>query len=102
MTGGPCELLPIFSVIQYKYTNSSTDGPLGHGSFLTISEVLMKNFLQCIRKMQKERIKSLTPKQSMADALAEHAHLYLQRTAWTGSCNSWFKQGKVDGPAMVS
>jgi hypothetical protein len=48
--------------------------------------------------MQRERIKSLTPKASIAAALKEHADLFLQRTAWTGPCSSWFKQGRVDGP----
>jgi len=76
-------------------------GPLGHGSFLPIVELLMKNFIQCINKMQKERIKSLTPKVKMAEALKEHADLFLQRTAWTGPCSSWFKQGRVDGPLTM-
>ena len=78
------------------------DGPLGHGSFLPMAELLMNNFVQCIQKMQRERIKSLTPKQSMAAAFHEHANLFLQRTAWAGSCSSWFKQAKTDGPAMVT
>jgi len=73
-------------------------GPLGHGSFLPIIEILVKNALQCIEKMQKERIKSLTPKPEIAEALKEHAALFLQRTAWSSGCSSWFKQGRVDGP----
>lgn len=73
-------------------------GPLGHGSFLPILEVIAKNVIQCIQKMQKDRIKSLTPKPEIAEQLKEHAQLYLQRTAWTSGCSSWFKQGRVDGP----
>ena len=37
-------------------------GPLGHGSFLPIIETLASNVIQCVKKMQKDRIKSLTPR----------------------------------------
>lgn len=73
-------------------------GPLGHGSFLPILETLAGNIIQCIEKMQKDRIKSLTPKAEIAEQLKEHAELFLQRTAWTSGCSSWFKQGRIDGP----
>ncbi|KAK5059907.1 hypothetical protein LTR84_009790 [Exophiala bonariae] len=73
-------------------------GPLGHGSFLPILETLAGNIIQCIEKLQKDRIKSLTPKTKVAEQLTEHAQLFLQRTAWTSGCSSWFKQGRVDGP----
>ncbi|EXJ74840.1 uncharacterized protein A1O5_01536 [Cladophialophora psammophila CBS 110553] len=73
-------------------------GPLGHGSFLPIIETLASNIIQCIQKMQKDRIKSLTPKPEIAEQFREHAQLFLKRTAWTSGCSSWFKQGRVDGP----
>ncbi|KAK5274800.1 hypothetical protein LTR99_004490 [Exophiala xenobiotica] len=73
-------------------------GPLGHGSFLPILETLAGNIIQCVQKMQKDHIKSLTPKAEIAEQLKEHAALFLQRTAWTSGCSSWFKQGRVDGP----
>ncbi len=73
-------------------------GPLGNGSFLPIIETLAGNIIQVIQKMQKDHIKSLTPKAEIAGQLKEHAQLFLQRTAWTSGCSSWFKQGRVDGP----
>lgn len=73
-------------------------GPLGHGSFLPILETLAGNIIQCIEKLQKDRIKSITPKAEIAEQLREHAQLFLQRTAWTSGCSSWFKQGRIDGP----
>ena len=76
-------------------------GPLGHGSFLPIVETLMKNFIECINKMQSDRIKSLTPRLSISRAFKEHADLFLKRTAWVESCSSWFKQGKVDGTVAM-
>lgn len=73
-------------------------GPLGHGSFLPIVENLAGNIIQCIQKIQLENIKSMVPKEAVAKSFAKRAQLFLQRTAWTGPCSSWFKQGKVDGP----
>ncbi|ETI20877.1 hypothetical protein G647_07220 [Cladophialophora carrionii CBS 160.54] len=73
-------------------------GPLGHGSFLPIIETLAGNIIQVIQKMQKDRIKSLTPKPEIAEQFREHAQLFLKRTAWTSGCSSWFKQGRIDGP----
>jgi cation diffusion facilitator CzcD-associated flavoprotein CzcO len=73
-------------------------GPLGHGSFLPIVECLTGNIIQCIDKMQRECIKSMAPKEAVANSFVEHARLFLQRTAWSGPCSSWFKQGKIDGP----
>jgi hypothetical protein len=61
-------------------------------------ETLAANVIQCIDKMQREYIQSMTPKQEVADSFASHAKLFLERTAWTQNCASWFKQGRVDGP----
>ena len=58
-------------------------GPLGHGSFLPIIETLASNIVQCIQKMQKDRIKCLTPRPEVAEQFKEHAELFLKRTAWT-------------------
>ena len=68
-------------------------GPFAHGSYIPMSEVLIKNVLQVVQKMQKERIKSLNPKRSVCDEFAEHADLFVKRTAWDGPCSAWFKKG---------
>jgi hypothetical protein len=51
--------------------------------------------------MQKENIKSLTPRRDASEAFAEHADLFVKRTAWSGPCRSWFKQGRIDGPLTM-
>src|SRR6201992_335751 len=58
-------------------------GPLGHGSFLPIIETLTSNIIQCIQKMQKDRIKSMTPKLEAAEQFKEHSQLFIKRTAWS-------------------
>ena len=87
-----------FTLVPNYWMMAGPYGPLGHGSFLPILETLAGNIIQCIEKLQKDRIKSLTPKTKVAEQLTEHAQLFLQRTAWTSGCSSWFKQGRVDGP----
>ncbi|TKA49841.1 hypothetical protein B0A49_12148, partial [Cryomyces minteri] len=54
-----------------------------------------------IEKAQVERIKALTPKMTISHQFRQHADLFLQRTAWTSPCRSWFKQGKIDGQAAI-
>lgn len=51
--------------------------------------------------MQKELIKSVTPKREVCEAFAKHADLFVQRTAWVGPCSSWFKNGDVNGKLSV-
>lgn len=76
-------------------------GPLGHGSFMPLIEQWTRYIFQVITKCQVENIKSLRPKLSVSKQFRQHADLFLQRTAWTSPCRSWFKQGKTDGQAAV-
>ena len=73
----------------------------GHGSYTSMVELFVENILTIIRKIQKENIKSVSPRQDAADAFMEHADLWLKRTAWAGPCPSWFKNGTVDGTLTI-
>ncbi|TKA55844.1 hypothetical protein B0A49_13011 [Cryomyces minteri] len=76
-------------------------GPLGHGSFMPLIEKWTAYMFAVIEKAQVERIKALTPKMTISRQFRQHADLFLQRTAWTSPCRSWFKQGKIDGQAAI-
>ncbi|OQO06048.1 hypothetical protein B0A48_08636 [Cryoendolithus antarcticus] len=76
-------------------------GPLGHGSFMPLIERWTDYILNVITKVQVENIKSLTPRMDLSLQFRQHADLFLQRTAWTSACRSWFKQGKTDGQAVI-
>ena len=76
-------------------------GPLGHGSFIPIIELVTRHTLTIVKKMQKEGIKSITPRRDICEAFVEHADLFLKRTAWSGTCRSWFKQGRLDGKLTI-
>ncbi|GAB7356964.1 hypothetical protein MBLNU459_g7804t1 [Dothideomycetes sp. NU459] len=76
-------------------------GPLGHGSFMPLIEHWTRYMFNVIEKAQVENIKSFTPRLDVSLQFRQHADLFLQRTAWTSPCRSWFKQGRVDGQAAV-
>jgi hypothetical protein len=75
--------------------------PLAVGSLLPVIEVYTNYIISAVTKMQKEHIKSMTPKLDSALAFKEHHDLYVKRTAWSGPCSSWFKQGQLDGPMTM-
>lgn len=63
--------------------------------------MIYHHLVTIIKKVQVENIKCLTPRLDVSEAFAEHADLFLKRTAWSGKCVSWFKQGRLDGPLCV-
>ncbi|KAF2492990.1 FAD/NAD(P)-binding domain-containing protein [Lophium mytilinum] len=83
------------------YSYCGPYGPLGHGSFIPLIEEWTRYIFTCISKLQTENLKSLTPTLSASSQFRRHADLFLQRTAWSSPCASWFKQGKRDGQVAV-
>lgn len=75
--------------------------PVAQGSVLPILTLLSKHFIQIIRKMRKQHIRRLSPKQSAVDDFIDHCSAYLGRTCWADPCTSWFKQGTKDGPVVM-
>ncbi|KAF9894349.1 hypothetical protein FE257_007852 [Aspergillus nanangensis] len=87
--------------IPNYFTSFGPYGPHGHGSFLPIVERLLHNCLTMVQKVQVENIKSFAPKPEACEAFIEQAQLFLKRTAFSGDCPSWFKQGRRDGPLSI-
>ncbi|KAG5655129.1 hypothetical protein KAF25_001902 [Fusarium avenaceum] len=79
------------------FTFLGPNAPIGHGSVFTISEHIAKYVIRIIKKCQTEGIKAVAPTHSAVDELAEHTKKFMPRTAWAGSCRSWFKDGRVEG-----
>lgn len=75
--------------------------PVAQGSLLPILTLLSKHFIQIIRKMRKQHIRRMSPKESAVRDFMEHCSLYLKRTCWSDPCTSWFKQGTKDGPVVM-
>lgn len=68
-------------------------GPLGHGSAIPMIEAFTNYMLKIIEKAQLEDIKKIQIKRTVAEKFTQHSDLYLERTAWSGPCSSWFKAG---------
>ncbi|CAM1502663.1 Fc.00g074390.m01.CDS01 [Cosmosporella sp. VM-42] len=76
-------------------------GVYGHGSILPVMERLGRHFMQIIEKMSDEWNTAFEPTEEAVADFAEHRRSFLPRTTWSGTCNSWFKQGSVKGEVMM-
>ncbi|KAL2828391.1 FAD/NAD(P)-binding domain-containing protein [Aspergillus cavernicola] len=83
------------------FTFLGPNAPIGHGRVLTITEHAAKYITRLIHKCQEEGIKSVTPRQEAVNDLNEHIATFMPRTAWAGTCRSWFKNGEQDGPVTA-
>ncbi|KAH7140399.1 hypothetical protein B0J13DRAFT_637933 [Dactylonectria estremocensis] len=77
------------------------NAPIGHGSVFTITELLAKYIVEIIQKCQTEGIKAISPSRAAVQELSEHTQTFMPRTAWAGSCTSWFKNGTENGPVTA-
>ncbi|KAK7403357.1 hypothetical protein QQX98_010878 [Neonectria punicea] len=80
------------------FTFLGPNAPIGHGSVFTITEHIAKYLTRIIKKCQMEGIKSITPNHVAVEELFEHTQSFMPRTAWSGNCTSWFKNGTMNGP----
>ena len=76
-------------------------GPVAQGSVLPLLTLCSNYVAQIIKKMRKQHIRRLFPKESAVEDFMEHAALYMRRTAFSDPCTSWFKQGTKDGPVVM-
>ena len=75
--------------------------PVGHGSLIPVIEVVADYVLAVIQKVQRQCIRAVDVKSQAVDDFTEHTDIFMQRTAWSDGCSSWFKNGTVDGPVVA-
>lgn len=64
--------------------------PVSNGSVMGPLQAVGAYIVQVIHKMQTERIHSLNPKQSVADAFNAHAQTWIKGSCWADpKCRSW-------------
>ncbi|ODV91437.1 hypothetical protein CANCADRAFT_70909 [Tortispora caseinolytica NRRL Y-17796] len=83
------------------FTVLGPNSPVGHGSLIPIMEQVSKYILRAVHKMRTSTIKSMVPKHEAVEDFKEFAESYMTRTAWAGTCSSWFKGGKKNGPVRA-
>ncbi|OBT62081.1 hypothetical protein VE03_08990 [Pseudogymnoascus sp. 23342-1-I1] len=77
------------------------NSPVGHGSLLPVIEQTTKYIILMLYKCQTQGIKAVVPEPQAITDFTEHIDLFMQRTAWTTHCRSWFKNGTKDGPVVA-
>lgn len=100
-TGVPPYLSVGVGDVPNYFTFCGPYGPVAHGSFFPLVEKYTDYVLKVITKMQVEYIRSLRPRLAVARSFERHAAKFLERTAWSMPCSSWFKGGTVDGTPTV-
>jgi hypothetical protein len=73
--------------------NSATGG----GSLLIIFESVISYIVQCIQKLQREKILSMEVSPPALKAWNNYCDAYFPGTVHVSNCRSWYKGGKEDG-----
>ncbi|KAK0615541.1 putative sterigmatocystin biosynthesis monooxygenase stcW, partial [Lasiodiplodia hormozganensis] len=77
------------------------NAPIGHGSVFTLTEHIAAYITRIIQKCQTEGIATIEPAARAVAELGAHIDAFMPRTAWAGSCRSWYKGGTADGPVTA-
>jgi len=81
-----------------------TYGPnsaIGSGSLTIIMERAVDYAVKVVKKLQKERLKSIEVKQEAVNDFDEYVTAYFPRTVYAQNCRSWYKMGKMDGRVVA-
>lgn len=70
---------------------------LGEGNLLLLVEKEIYYFTECIRKMQRDNIRSLKVRKDAVERFTKHCDQYFSRTVFSEKCRSWYKGGNEDG-----
>ncbi|EXJ84595.1 hypothetical protein A1O3_05265 [Capronia epimyces CBS 606.96] len=83
--------------IPNYFIMSGPNFPLANGCLLPCLEANLRYAFAAAQKLQTDGIKSLAPKQAAVDDFQEYKDSLMKDLVWTGSCVSWYKNGKRDG-----
>ena len=64
---------------------------LGHNSIIFMIECQVNYVLRCIKRLLQQKLHSLSVKPDAMARFNHRLHNQLNKTAWVGSCNSWYK-----------
>ncbi|KAF2197928.1 FAD/NAD(P)-binding domain-containing protein [Delitschia confertaspora ATCC 74209] len=70
---------------------------IGSGSLTMMIESLGDYIIRCVRKIQKENIKSMVVKKEREEDFIEYSDAYFQKTVFSDECQSWYRNKKKEG-----
>ncbi|QGI92395.1 hypothetical protein CEK26_005464 [Fusarium fujikuroi] len=68
-------------------------------NYLSLLEAIVSYTVKIIKKMQRDNIKYLVPRQDVTDEFNDHVQSWFKGTVWEENCNAWYKNrktGRVD------
>lgn len=71
-------------------------GPGAGGAYLCVDGEC-ELMISCIKKLLRDKIKSMTIKTVRVKEYAAHTHAYFKKSIFGQPCKSWFKRGKEEG-----
>ncbi|KKA26713.1 hypothetical protein TD95_004739 [Thielaviopsis punctulata] len=75
------------------------NAPIAHGSVFGLTEHIANYIARAISKAQTQNIRSMMPSTAAVADYFEHVNAFMPRTAWAGSCSSWYKHNET-GPVI--
>ncbi|KAK3702417.1 hypothetical protein LTR37_014883 [Vermiconidia calcicola] len=89
------------SLCAAKFPNyfmfSGPNAPVGHGSLMAGLGMIADYMTSWIKKMAAEDIKFVDVKQEVVDEMSAYGDEVMQTLVWSGGCQSWYKNNRVDG-----
>lgn len=80
------------------YIMLGPNAAIGTGSLTMMIESVGDYIVKCIRKQQKEHIKSMVAKRPRVADFSRHVDAYFKNTVFMDDCKSWYRKGdKVTG-----
>lgn len=70
---------------------------LGEGNLLLLIEKSLDYFTECVKKMQRDNIRSMTVQRGAVERFTRHCDQYFSQTVFSMKCRSWYKGGTEDG-----
>jgi hypothetical protein len=76
------------------FVPTGPNGIITTGSFLSVLELAVTYVMSAIAKMQRERIASMTVKESAVEAYHRHCDAYFQDSVYSDACSTWMRASK--------
>jgi hypothetical protein len=73
------------------------NGAPGTGSTLVFIEAVAEYICKAVKKLQREGLKSMVPKESAVKQFGQYVDEYMKLTVYTQNCRAWFKRDTENG-----
>ncbi|OQD75619.1 hypothetical protein PENDEC_c006G03066 [Penicillium decumbens] len=74
---------------------------LGEGNLLLIIEKGVDYMTECVRKIQRDNIRTMAPKRDAVKRFTQYCDQYFAKTVFGAKCRSWYKGGTEEGRVVA-